>query len=107
MLSPTVEEDLRNLVRLLKPGEPERLGVPVPTGLLLVGPPGSGKTSIAHLLATQTRRSFYPITPADVPTPEKLVAVFARAREASPSILFIDEADTAGKDDRTLTSEVS
>ena len=75
------------------PGEAERLKVPVPTGLLLVGPPGYGKTSIAHLLATQTRRSFYPITPADVPTPDKLVQAFARARENSPSILFIDEID--------------
>jgi transitional endoplasmic reticulum ATPase len=67
--------------------------VPVPTGLLLVGPPGTGKTSIAQLIATQTRRSFYAITPADVPTPAKIEQVFSRAKEHSPSILFIDEMD--------------
>ena len=44
-------------------------------------------------IATQTRRSFYAIAPADVPTPEKLAQVFARAREQSPSILFFDEID--------------
>ena len=73
--------------------EAERLKVPVPTGLLLVGPAGTGKTSIAHLIATQTRRSFYAVAPADVPTAERLAQVFARAREHSPSILFIDELD--------------
>ena len=73
--------------------EAERLKVPVPTGLLLVGPAGTGKTSIAHLIATQTRRSVYAIAPADVPTAERLVQVFARAREHGPSILFIDEMD--------------
>jgi len=93
VLSPPVERDLRNLIRLMNPGEAERLKVPLPTGLLLVGPPGNGKTSIAHLLATQTRRSFYPIAPADVPTPDKLALAFSRARENSPSILFIDELD--------------
>ena len=93
VLSPPVERDLRNLIRLMKPGEAERIKVPVPTGLLLVGPPGSGKTSIANLLATQTRRSFYPIAPSDVPSPGRLVEAFGRARENSPSILFIDEID--------------
>jgi transitional endoplasmic reticulum ATPase len=88
-----VERDLRNLIRLMDAREAERLKVPVPTGLLLVGSAGTGKTSIAHLIATQTRRSFYAIAPADVPTAERLVQVFARAREHSPSILFIDEMD--------------
>ena len=88
-----IERDLRNLIRLMDVREAERLQVPVPTGLLLVGPAGTGKTSIAHLIATQTRRSFYEIAPADAPTAEKLAQVFARAREHSPSILFIDEMD--------------
>ena len=93
VLPADVEKDLRQLVRLMDGSEAERLDVPVPTGLLLVGPPGTGKTSIAQLIATQTRRSFYSITPADVPTPQKIEQIFARAREHSPSIVFIDEID--------------
>jgi transitional endoplasmic reticulum ATPase len=88
-----VERDLRNLVRLMDAREAEKLKVPVPTGLLLVGQAGTGKTSVAHLIATQTRRSFYSLAPAGVPTAERLEHVFARAREHSPSILFIDELD--------------
>jgi transitional endoplasmic reticulum ATPase len=93
VFSAPVERDLRNLIRLMDAREAERLQVSVPTGLLLIGPAGTGKTSIAHLIATQTRRSFYAISPADVPTAERLVQVFGRAREHSPSILFIDEMD--------------
>jgi transitional endoplasmic reticulum ATPase len=93
VLPAAVERDLRNLIRLMDAGQAEKLKVAVPTGLLLVGPAGTGKTSIAHLIATQTRRSFYAIAPADIPTAERLAQVFARAREHSPSILFIDEMD--------------
>ena len=93
VLPTAVELDLRNLIRLMDAREAEKLKVPVPAGLLLVGPAGTGKTSVAHLIATQTRRSFYSISPADVPTAERLAQSFARAREHSPSILFIDEMD--------------
>ena len=93
VLPAIVERDLRNLIRLMDASEAEKLKVPMPTGLLLVGPAGMGKASIAHLIATQTRRSFYPLTPSDVPTPDKLTQAFARAREQSPSIVFIDEID--------------
>jgi transitional endoplasmic reticulum ATPase len=93
VLPALVERDLRNLLKLLDIREAQRLKVPVPTGLLLVGPAGTGKTSIAHLIATQTRRSFYSIGPSEAPTAEKLAQVFARAREHSPSILFFDELD--------------
>jgi transitional endoplasmic reticulum ATPase len=93
VLPAAVGRDLRNLIRLMDAREAEKLKVPVPTGLLLVGPAGTGKTSVAHLIATQTRRSFYSISPADVPTAERLAQSFARAREHSPSILFIDEMD--------------
>jgi transitional endoplasmic reticulum ATPase len=66
VLSPDTEADLRNLVRLMDPGYGERLKLTMPTGLLLIGPPGTGKTMIARLIATQTKRSFYPITAADI-----------------------------------------
>jgi transitional endoplasmic reticulum ATPase len=99
ILAPSTEQDLRNLVRLLHAGVAERIGVPVPTGLLLVGRPGTGNSSIGRLIATETQRSFYPITPADIlasgigGSVRRLAEVFGRARENSPSIIFLDEID--------------
>ena len=99
VLSPDTEADLRNLVRLMDPVYGERLRLAMPTGLLLIGPPGTGKTMMARLIATQTKRSFYPITAADIlggatgASVKKLTELFARAKENSPSIIFIDEMD--------------
>jgi transitional endoplasmic reticulum ATPase len=93
-------------------------GVAVPSGLLLAGPPGTGKTTIARVLAAQTGFSFYARTAADLTSKwvgesEASVArLFARARDNAPSIVFIDEIDAiagARSDlgssslDRTLT----
>ncbi len=100
VLAGHVEQDLRTLVRLLKsPAQAEKLGMDVPTGILLLGPPGTGKSMIGRLIATQTLRSFYFITAADVlgglvgQSVKRVSEVFARAKEHSPSIIFIDEMD--------------
>lgn len=99
IVEPHVEEELRLLVRQLKGTLQATSPLPVPTGVLLAGPPGTGKTMIARLLATQTKRSFYPVTAADLlgsgqgDSVKKLAELFARAKEQSPSIIFFDELD--------------
>lgn len=97
--------ELQQVVAMVKnPDLARTLGVEPPTGLLLTGPPGTGKTTIAKVLAAQAGCSFYPITGADVTSPwlgesERAIArLFARARENQPSIIFLDEIDAiAGK----------
>ena len=96
----SVSQDLRSLIRLINdPAKTEKMGMRVPTGLLLIGLPGTGKTLIAELIASQTNRSFYPITAADVlggntgDSVKRVKSIFARAREHSPSLIFLDEID--------------
>jgi transitional endoplasmic reticulum ATPase len=95
-----VERDVRMLVRLLnEPGLAKTMQVPIPTGVLLVGPTGTGKTTIAQLIATQSNRSFYAITPADIlgrytgDSVKQIAGLFSRAKGHSPSLIFIDELD--------------
>ena len=61
-----VERDLRTLVKQLNAGWSNVKGITVPTGVVLSGQPGTGKTMIGRLIATQTRRSFYPLSAADI-----------------------------------------
>lgn len=100
VLPAAVVEDLRNLLRLLDPGTAERLSIPAPTGLILIGEPGTGKTLTARLIATQSKRSFYSIAPIDIlsvavgGSVKRLREVFLRAKENAPSILLFDEMDS-------------
>ena len=100
VIGESVEQDLKSIIRLLEdPTRTHSLGLQVPTGLLLIGPPGTGKTLIAGLIASQTKRSFYPLTAASVlgggvgDSVKRVAAVFARAKEHSPAIVFLDEMD--------------
>jgi transitional endoplasmic reticulum ATPase len=99
VLPEDVVDEIRALILLMEPGESERLSIPPPTGLILVGAPGTGKTMTARLIASQVRRSFYAITPGEVLSGQvggsvkRLKEVFARAKENAPSVLFFDEMD--------------
>jgi transitional endoplasmic reticulum ATPase len=100
VLPPAIKAQLRQLQTVIEdPESAQRFGVEPPTGLLLAGPPGTGKTSVAKVLAAQARASFYPISGADViskwvgESERNLRQLFERARENRPSIVFIDEID--------------
>jgi transitional endoplasmic reticulum ATPase len=100
ILPPPIKAQLRQLQAVIEdPESARRFGVEPPTGLLLAGPPGTGKTTIAKVLAAQARCSFYPIAGADVmskwvgESERNIHQLFERARENRPSIIFIDEID--------------
>jgi ATP-dependent 26S proteasome regulatory subunit len=87
--------------------DPERaraLGVEPPSGVLLAGPPGTGKTTIAKVLAAQANCSFYVVSAGDLlskwvgESEQNVQRVFERAREHAPSIVFLDEIDALGAD---------
>ena len=95
-----VKRQLQQLQEVIEdPETAQRFGVEPPTGLLLAGPPGTGKTSVAKVLAAQAKSSFYPLSGADViskwvgESEGNIRRIFNRARENRPSIVFIDEID--------------
>jgi transitional endoplasmic reticulum ATPase len=100
VLDESIKAQLRQLQEIIEdPESARRFGVEPPTGLLLAGPPGTGKTTVAKVLAAQARASFYPISGADViskwvgESERNIRQLFERARENRPSIVFIDEID--------------
>src|ERR687883_669567 len=110
VLPEEVKAQLRQLQAVIEdPESARRFGVDPPTGLLLAGPPGTGKTTVAKVLAAQARCSFYPISGADVmskwvgESESNIRQLFERARENRPSIVFIDEIDAvAGRRGESL-----
>lgn len=84
---------------LLYPEAFGRLGIRPVRGVLLHGPPGCSKTSIARILAASNRFSFFSLDGATVFScyvgeAERLIrTVFASARRAAPSLIFLDEVD--------------
>ncbi|MEJ7791414.1 MAG: AAA family ATPase [Gaiellaceae bacterium] len=100
VLPPAIKAQLQQIQSVVEdPESARRFGVEPPTGLLLAGPPGTGKTTVAKVLAAQARASFYPVSGADVmskwvgESEQNIRQLFERARENRPSIIFIDEID--------------
>ncbi|MBW0144126.1 CDC48 family AAA ATPase [Sphingomicrobium clamense] len=85
----------------------QRLGVDAPKGVLLHGPPGTGKTMLAKAVANESDANFFHIAGPEVmgsaygESEKKLRELFEQASKEAPSIIFIDEIDSiAPKRDR-------
>ena len=98
------ENELAEIVDFLKnPPKYTRLGGTVPKGVLLVGSPGTGKTLLARAVAGEAGVPFFSMGASEFV--EMIVGVgasrvrdlFKQAREAAPSIIFIDELDAIGR----------
>jgi transitional endoplasmic reticulum ATPase len=95
------KQALREAVELpiSRPDIFSRFNITPPKGVLLFGPPGTGKTLLAKAVANESQANFISIRGAEVMSKwvgesEKIIAeIFRRARQAAPSILFIDELD--------------
>jgi cell division protease FtsH len=96
--------ELAEIVDFLKtPERYVRLGARIPHGVLLFGAPGTGKTLVARAVAGEAHAAFFSIAASEFI--EAIVGVgaarvrdlFAKAKEAAPSIIFIDELDAIGR----------
>ena len=98
------KEELAEVVEFLKaPEKYNKLGARIPKGVLLVGPPGTGKTMLAKAVAGEAGVPFFSISGSDFV--EMFVGVgasrvrdlFDQAKKNSPCIIFIDEIDAVGR----------
>src|SRR5271168_3230510 len=98
------KKELSEIVDFLRePDRYGRLGGRIPHGVLLSGAPGTGKTLLARAVAGEAHAAFFSISASEFI--EAIVGVgasrvrdlFAKAKEAAPSIIFIDELDAIGR----------
>ncbi len=89
----------------------QRLGVDPPRGVLLHGPPGTGKTRLARAVANESDAEFFLINGPEIvgsaygESEKKLREIFEAATKAAPSILFIDEIDSIAPKRGQVTGE--
>lgn len=102
--SEEAKQDLQEVVEFLKyPKKFVNVGARIPKGVLLVGPPGTGKTMLARAVAGEANVPFFSISGSEFV--EMFVGVgasrvrdlFAKAKKNAPCIIFVDEIDAVGR----------
>ena len=98
------KENLQEIVDYLHdPGKYESIGASMPKGILLVGPPGTGKTMLAKAVAGESNVPFFSISGSEFVEmfvgmgASKVRDLFKQAKEKAPCIVFIDEIDAIGQ----------
>ena len=98
------KQELQEIIEFLKdPQKFQRLGGRIPKGVLLVGPPGTGKTHLGRAVAGEAKVPFFSISGSDFV--EMFVGVgasrvrdlFEQGKTSAPCIIFIDEIDAVGR----------
>ena len=98
------KENLTEIVNYLHdPTKYKEIGASMPKGILLVGPPGTGKTMLAKAVAGEANVPFFSISGSEFVEmfvgmgASKVRDLFSQAKEKAPCIVFIDEIDAIGK----------
>ena len=98
------KENLQEVVNYLHdPSKYESIGAKMPKGILLVGPPGTGKTMLAKAVAGESNVPFFSISGSEFVEmfvgmgASKVRDLFRQAKEKAPCIVFIDEIDAIGQ----------
>lgn len=98
------KENLAEIVDYLhSPDRYKKIGASMPKGILLVGPPGTGKTMLAKAVAGEANVPFFSISGSEFVEmfvgmgASKVRDLFSQAKEKAPCIVFIDEIDAIGK----------
>mgnify|MGYP003292857649 FL=1 len=98
------EESLQEIVDYLhNPDKYKEIGASMPKGVLLVGPPGTGKTMLAKAVAGEANVPFFSMSGSEFVEmfvgmgASKVRDLFKQAKEKAPCIIFIDEIDAIGK----------
>ena len=98
------KENLQEIVNYLHdPSKYKEIGASMPKGILLVGPPGTGKTMLAKAVAGESNVPFFSISGSEFVEmfvgmgASKVRELFSQAKEKAPCIVFIDEIDAIGQ----------